>query len=93
MPITRAQLGDMLTAVQNLSDAIPQANSIGNQTDDTLTSVQAHWHSPTAAPTFYQKLTTWQSDHQELKTMLANLSQTLTEVYQDLLKKEKDLTS
>ena len=88
MAVTKANLRQMQDAIQNLSDALPMVTNIGNQADDVLAQVQVAWRSPSAAGQFQQKLTMWQSDHQELKTMLNNLAQMLGEVYADLQKKE-----
>ncbi len=93
MPISKANLQQMLTAIQNVSDVLPQMRNVDAQAEEALTAVQAAWRSPTAAPKFYQHLQSWQEDHQSLNTALNSLAQALTEAHADLLKKEQQLTS
>ena len=93
MAVTKANLPQMLSAIQSLNDALPQVQGIGNRTDDALSSVQASWQSPSAAPAFYQHLQTWQSDHQALTTALNQLLQALSDAHTDLQAKEQSFTS
>lgn len=89
MAVTRANLPKMLSAIQDLNDALPRVNTVGNQTEGALSSVQAAWRSPTAAPEFYRHMQQWHDDHQTLKKDLSDLFQALSDAHQDLMRKEQ----
>ncbi len=93
MTITKANLQQMMNAVQNLEEALPQVTHVETQADDALAAVRASWRSPEAAPAFYHHLQTWQADHQSLTSTLTQLSSVLAKVHKDLLTKEQAFTS
>lgn len=92
MGLTKANLAQMLTAIQNLDDALPQVNSVDRQASEALANVQASWRSPSAAPAFYQHMQAWQEDQQTLTSALNQLLTALSDAHNDLLTKEQSLT-
>jgi uncharacterized protein YukE len=91
MAVTRANFPAMKYAVEQLKEAVDQADAIFKRAETTLDSTRAAWSSPQAAPKFVLAMQEWNDDHQQLTAMALQLSQTVERVYQDLLNKEHNL--
>lgn len=92
MAQTKADIQQILTAVENLQTALTHLQTASSSADETIqVCKQQGWQSSSAAPKFYQDAGRWQTDHDELVRFTTNLIPLLQQAAQDLQRAEAAL--
>lgn len=92
MAYTRANIQEMLQALDHLEGTLAGLNRAADDAENALNSIRTAWQSSDAAPAFAQKVTIWQNDHQELIQLTKGLIPLLEAAKDDLQHAEKQLT-
>jgi uncharacterized protein YukE len=92
MAQTKAQIEQILRAVENLQSTLTQLKGAADQSDGVIQTLKARgWNSSEAAPAFYGKANQWSTDHQELITFANEMIPLLQQAADDLRKAEAKL--